>query len=171
VSILDAPLEEAQTELALAELALLEATARAEAARDAAQRLSAAVAALNGENPVGPSATPQISGLDADNGNVAELVDQEVHTRLSAPQEPDNPARTAEREAAAAMSPEEFDKERKRKQRRARKEQIANNPLGHLKCPGCGETGNMTEQIVTTPKGGVIKALCCGDCGNQAIMA
>lgn len=150
MSILDEPLEAAQTELDMAELALIEATARAETARDVQSRLVAAVAALNGEIPVGPSATPEY----------------EPETPIPAPV----PGRSPEREAMAELSQEDFDKERKRKQRMARKEQIANNPLGHLKCPGCGETGNMTEQIVTTPKGGVIKALICGDCGNQAIM-
>ena len=163
MSLLDEPLESAQAELARAELALLEATARAATARDAASRLEAAVAALNGEIPVGPSATQQISVLDADNGNVAEVIDQNVHEALSAQQ-------SVERAAAAAMSPEEFDKQRKRKQRQREKEQIANNPLGHLKCPGCGELGHMTEEIITTAKGGVIKALICGKCGNQAIM-
>jgi len=163
VDVLTAEKQEAQNELAAAEIAFIEATARVEGAREADSRLSAALAALNGEIPGGPPATPQISGLDADNGNIAEVIDQNVHESLSAP-------RSAEREAAAGMSPEEFEKERKRKQRKREKEQIANNPLGHLKCPGCGEIGHMSEQIITTAKGGVIKALICGKCGNQAIM-
>jgi len=163
VSLLSEPLETAQTELAHAELALLEATARVTLARESAGRLAAACAALRGEIPGGPPATPQITGLDADNGNIAEVIDQNIHEALSAP-------KSAERAAAAEMSPEEFDKQRKRKQRAREKERIANNPLGHLKCPGCGETGHMSEQIVTTAKGGAIKALICGKCGNQAIV-
>jgi hypothetical protein len=156
--LLDEPLEKAQTELALAEVAFIEATARVESAREAAARLVAAVAALNGETPVGPSATFE------DQGKSAERPD---HT----PPEAYPADRPPERAEAAAMSPEEFDKERIRRQRAREKEQIANNPLGHLKCPGCGVQGKMNEQVVTTPKGGVIKALVCGGCGNQAIMS
>jgi hypothetical protein len=153
----------AQTELGDAEIALLEATARAEVAREAAQRLVAACAALRGEIPVGPSATVVTHGNNPPALDGSPEVHELMKESLSAPV-------SAERAEAAAMSPEEFDKERRRKQRKREKEEIANNPLGHLKCPGCGEIGHMTEQIITTEKGGVIKALICGKCGNQAIM-
>ena len=166
-AVLAAEHAEAQTELAHAELALIEATARADVAREASQRLEAACAALRGEIPVGPPATVDKGWSE---GETTPLPEQLPSIPLSAPQEPGIPARTAEREAAAEMSPEEFDKERRRKQRKREKAEIANNPLGHLKCPGCGEVGHMTEQIITTEKGGVIKALVCGKCGNQAIM-
>ena len=154
MSLLAEPLEAAQTELASAEIAFIEASARVEAAREAAQRLEAATAALNGETPVGP---PAKQGY---------LLKKEDYPPIAPP-----PAQSEERAASAALSPEEFDKERRRKQRKREKEQIANNPLGHLKCPGCGVTGKMSEQIVTTEKGGMIKALICGGCGNQAIIS
>lgn len=140
---LDEPFQKAQSELAAAEIAFIEATARVEQAREASERLEAAVAALSGETTVGPLA-------------------QETETST--------PVLSDARAAAQALSPEEFDKERKRKQRARQQEEIDLNPHGHMKCPGCGVTGKMTESTLTTEGGGIVRMLVCGGCRNQQLI-
>ncbi|KKM77738.1 hypothetical protein LCGC14_1366940 [marine sediment metagenome] len=135
-------LEESLAELAAAEIQLMEATARAQNAREVELRLKNAIAALNGETPTSSSQEQVI---------------------------PDKVPLRAERAETAAMTPEQFDAERKRNQRRRQKEEIENNPLGHLKCPGCGEVGKMTDQVMTTKGGGTVRMLACGGCGNQQL--
>ena len=135
-------LEASLNDLAGSEIRLMEATAHAQKAREAADRLRLAVAALKGE-------TAAICSKE-------QLI-------------PDKQPLTADRAEAAAMTPEQFEAERKRKQRSREKEEIENNPLGHLKCPGCGVAGKMTDSTMTTKGGGVVRMLICGGCGNQQL--
>ncbi len=135
-------LEESLAELAADEIQLMEATAHAQNAREVVLRLKNAVAALNGETPTSSSQEQVI---------------------------PDNAPLRAERVETSAMTPEEFEAERKRKLRRREKEEIENNPLGHLKCPGCGVAGKMSDQIMTTKGGGTVRMLECGGCHNQQL--
>ena len=146
----DLALEESLAELAASEIQLMEVTARAQVAREATARLKNAVAALSGETPI------------------AQLVEQTSDTREV---EGSNPSRCTnpDRAETAAMTPEQFEAERKRKQRQRQKQEIADNPLGHLKCPGCGVVGKMTDQIMTTKGGGTVRMLACGGCGNQQL--
>ncbi len=139
----ESALEGATAELAGAEIQLIEATARATSAREAVLRLQNAVAALNG--------TP-----------VAQLAEQTPDTR-------EVEGSTPSRRTSPDLTPEEFDAERKRKQRAREKEEIANNPLGHLKCPGCGVAGKITDSVMTTKGGGTVRMLICGGCGNQQL--
>ncbi len=141
----------AQVETIAAELALIEATARAEAAREASARLEAAVAALNGE-----SATPT-------NSAVAQEVEQSSDTRQV-------DGSTPSRATNADMTPEEFDAERKRRQRAKQKELDAQNPYAQLKCSGCGEIGKLIENIIQAPSGVPVRMLVCNGCGNQNII-
>ncbi len=140
----------AQAETIAAELALIEATARAEAAREASARLEAAVAALNGESPTATAI--------------------EVPTSSEVLKFDNQSAVTAERQAAADMTPEEFDAERKKRQRAKQKELDAQNPYAQLKCSGCGVTGKMTENIIQAPSGVPVRMLVCNGCGNQNII-
>ena len=133
-------LDEALAELALAKIQFIEATARTKSAQEVASRLQLAVAALKGEVP-------------------SEIIIEPVPGKVTTPDRADT----------AAMSPEEFEAERKRKLRRREKEEIENNPLGHLKCPGCGVAGKMTDQLMTTKGGGTVRMLACGQCGNQQL--
>jgi hypothetical protein len=114
---LQTALDTAQDELAQAEMSLVEASARAEAARLEARKLKAAVAALSGEPP--PAAVKEPPRAE----------DEDIISYLD---RTDSPERKAERE----MTPEEFDKERKRRQRRRKLEEQANNPYGQVKCSG-----------------------------------
>jgi hypothetical protein len=141
---LDNALDAAQTELAAAEISLVEATARAEAAREAAARLKAAVAALSGEAPPAPEPLPK---------PLTEL--------------PPNDPPYEERAAAAAMTPEEFDADRKKRQRARQKELDAQNPYANVKCSGCGVIGKMVDQIIQAPSGVPVRMLVCNGCGNQ----
>ena len=140
----ESALDDAQTELTQAEIALIEATARAEEARMSASRLEAAVAALRGEPPAAVETTP-------------ELREQSIE------------AGPSQRSELADLSPEEFDKQRKRKQRAREKVEQANNPLAHLKCTGCGLLGTLVPQMITTPGGATVQMLSCSSCGNQVI--
>ena len=146
-------LEAAQTELALAEIALIEATARAEQAREAHARHTAASAALSGETPVGPPAQPP------------READEDIITYLDRTE-----TQTPERAAAAELTPEQFDAQRKKKQKARRQEEIDENPYGTMKCPGCGIVGQMTENTMTTAGGGIVRMLVCGGCKNQQMM-
>lgn len=136
---LDKSLHEAQNELAGAEIALLEATARAEEAREASLRLKAAVAALAGESP---PATP--------------------------PTGEESPEVVEER-GIQDLSPEEFDAQRKKKQRAREKELKDNNPLAHIKCAGCGVVGSMVDTITQAPSGATIRMMVCSSCNNQVM--
>ena len=136
---LDKSLHEAQNELAGAEIALLEATVRAEEARDASLRLKAAVAALSGESP---PATP--------------------------PTDEKSPG-VAEERGIQDLSPEEFDAQRKKKQRSREKELRDNNPLAHIKCAGCGVVGSMVDTITQAPSGATIRMMVCSSCNNQVM--
>jgi hypothetical protein len=144
---LEQSLDSAQNELAAAEIALAEANARAETARESAFRLEAAVAAMNGESP--PSA--------ASNGGISA----------------GKPAPTDEAAGSASnldeMTPEEFDAHRRKRQREREKEELANNPLAHVKCAGCGTNGSMNEQYITAPSGAPVRMLVCSNCGNQVL--
>ncbi len=141
----EAGLDTAQDELTTAELALCEAKARAEAARTAHTRLVSAVAALKGESP---------SAIEANGAESLETT-------------PIDPPTTPKRADAADMSPEEFDKQRRKRLRAKEAEEKANNPLGHVKCPGCGTEGSMQEQMIQTPSGMPLRMLVCGKCNNQ----
>jgi len=167
---LDKALGMAQTELAGAEIGLAEAVARAEAARDAQSRLKLAVAALSGEIPeqiiikpvpgviVGeppPAAAPR--GTDED---VISYLDRTGEDSLHGSNKAHN----------ATLSPEEFDAERKRRQRKREKEIQAQNPYGTIKCTGCGVVGKLQETLFTAPSGTPVKMLICGGCGNQAMI-
>ena len=145
----ESALDEAQTELTQAEIALIEATARAEEARKDASRLEAAVAALRGEPPPAVNDTSE-SGIESDSN-------------------PDDEGSSPSRRPIQDLSPEEFDKQRKRKQRAREKEAQANNPLAHLKCTGCGLLGTLVPQMITTPGGATVQMLSCSSCGNQVI--
>ncbi len=118
----------AQSASAEADIALIEATASADALREEARKLIAAVAALSGE----PSA--QIE-----------------------PQ-------ATKRPEMADLSPEEFEKERKKRQKARQKELDAENPYFNLKCTGCGVKGRIFETL--TKNGG--RMLEC-KCGNQML--
>ena len=147
--------DKVQTELAGAEIVLLEATANAGALREEARRLEAAVAVLSGE----PPAAAPIS-----------VVAQEVE-QLSDTQQVDGspPSRTTMQE----LSPEEFDAERKRTQRQRDKErkaeELANNPLAHIKCSGCGRTGTMQDTVMQAPSGATVRMMVCYKCNNQVM--
>ncbi len=146
VSTLDA----AQIELAEAEIAAIEATARAADARESVARLVAAVAALNGETPAEPSAPCAEKPALGDEKAVNE----------SESKHPDT----------AGLSSEEFDAERKRKQRIRQKELDAQNPLAQYACAGCGAVGTSTEQLLTTPSGAQVRIIGCSECGNQTFI-
>ena len=159
-------LEAAQTELALAEIALIEATARAEQAREAHARHTAASAALSGETPVGPPAQYETQGKNAERpDHKPRAADESIITYLDRTE-----TQTPERAAAAELTPEEFDAQRKKKQKARRQEEIDANPYGTLKCPGCGKTGLLVENTLTTAGGGIVRMLVCGGCKNQQMM-
>ncbi len=143
-------LEAAQTELASAEVALIEATARAEVAREAAQRFEAASAALDGKTPVGPPAPILQVPEFTENVN--------------------NEPQSIARAAAAELTPEQFDAQRKKSQKARRQEEIDANPYGTHKCPGCGKIGGMVENTLTTAGGGIVRMLVCGGCKNQQML-
>jgi hypothetical protein len=145
---LDNALDAAQTELAAAEISLVEATARAEAAREAAARLKAAVAALSGEAPPAP-----------DNRVKEQPASETVYPV-------DTPSGTP-RTDIHDMSPEEFDADRKKRQRARQKELDAQNPYANVKCSGCGVIGKMVDQIIQAPSGVPVRMLVCNGCGNQ----
>ncbi len=149
---LDSALDAAQSELAAAEIGLAEATARAVTAREGQSRLKAAVAALSGEPPPAAELLP-------DNSNIAEVIDQDVHEAL-----------TSERQATAELSPEEFDAQRRKRQRAKEKELIAQNPYGTIKCTGCGVKGKLQETLIQAPSGVPVKMLICAGCGNQTMI-
>jgi len=67
------------------------------------------------------------------------------------------------------LSPEEFDAQRKKRQRQKQKEAMANNPYAHVKCSGCGQLGTLHESIITAPSGAPVRMMACGSCGNQII--
>ena len=67
------------------------------------------------------------------------------------------------------LSPEEFDKQRKKRQRARQKELDAQNPLAHIKCSGCGRKGKMTDSIIQAPSGAQVRMMICGSCGNQTM--
>lgn len=72
LAVLTEARDAAQNELTQAEVALLEATVRAEEAREAARRLEAAVAALNGETSAPTSALRADVGPPDNGGESAE---------------------------------------------------------------------------------------------------
>ena len=135
-------LERAQSELAEAEIALIEASAKAEVARDSAARLESAVAALSGDLP--PSVAPHSAQVAYETA-------------------------VAENRGVADLTPEEFDKQRKKRQRAREKELEAQNPLAHIKCSGCGRKGKMTDSIIQAPSGASVRMMICGSCGNQSM--
>ncbi len=152
--------DSAQSELVAAEIALVEATAGAQEARASASRLEAAVAALDG--------VPLLAEAQKD-----------VKTDGKAPYKPDMSPRGEEEsiitylDRTSSVDPnetsEEFDKRRKKRQKAREKERIAENPLGHLKCSGCGTLGSLYQSVVTAPSGAPINMIICEKCGNQAI--
>lgn len=144
---------ESQNELAAAELALIEAQVRAENARTNSARYEAAVAALSGEPPPAAVSTPVETPKEV----------------IEAENTPNGAEDTPSRDDMAELSPEEFDKARKRRQRQRQKEEMANNPYAHVKCSGCGSLGTMRDSIVTAPSGAPLRMMVCGGCGNQII--
>lgn len=149
LSVLRDSLDSAQTELAQAELALCEATARAEAAREGTARLEAAVAALSGEPPPAVTEDTQIGNKDTQDTPI--------------------PATNPDRQVIQDLSPEEFDAQRKKRQRERQKEEQANNPYAHIKCSGCGSLGTLNETVIQAPSGAPVRMMICGSCGNQLI--
>lgn len=143
-------LDAAQSELAQAEILLLEAKADAESLREKTARLKAAVAALNGESP--PTAAP------SDRVKEQPVSETATGTPDGTPHDPRDD-----------MTPEEFDADRKRRQRAKEKAQKENNPLAHLKCTGCGQGGHMVEAFLASPSGVPVRMLVCGKCGNQVL--
>ena len=134
-------LELAQSESAEAEIALIESSARAEVTRESVARLESAVAALSGEMP---------SAAYVSDGSVSgDFVPVE--------------------RAGKDLSSEEFDKQRKKRQRAREKELEAQNPLAHIKCSGCGVKGKLVDSIITAPSGAQIRMMICGKCGNQTM--
>lgn len=138
--LLAAEMNLAQIELIEADIAAIEATARVENAREGHWRLAAAIAALEGAVP--------------------------VETPSASTEEPVE-ASTPERARTAALSLEEFEKERARKARQRKKEQDALNPLAQYACAGCGSVGTSTEQMMQAPSGAALRMLSCSSCGNQ----
>ena len=67
------------------------------------------------------------------------------------------------------LSPEEFNKQRKQRQRARQKELDAQNPLAHVKCSGCGRKGKMQDTIIQAPSGASVRMMVCGSCGNQTM--
>ena len=67
------------------------------------------------------------------------------------------------------LSPEEFDKQRKKRQKARKKELDAQNPLAHIKCSGCGEKGKLVDSIISAPSGAQVRMMICGGCGNQTM--
>jgi len=130
----------AQDKLAQAEIALLQAIAVAEVLREDVRKLSAAVAALKGE--------------------AVQPTDSAEPLEVATSGEP--PAQKNIHE----MSPEEFDKERLRKQRAKEKEQMADNPYANVSCGGCGALGSLFDTMHNTA-GGPIRMTVCGKCNNQ----
>ena len=70
---------------------------------------------------------------------------------------------------APKLSPEEFDKQRKQRQRAREKELEAQNPLAHIKCSGCGRKGKLVDSIISAPSGAQVRMMICGGCGNQTM--
>lgn len=153
---LDKALHEAQNELAGAEIALLEATARAEDARGEASRLEAAVLALKGQTPAVSAEVAALSG---------EPPAAAVNDRVATPAE----VTESQRPDIQDLSPEEFDKQRKRKQRAREKEIQDNNPLAHISCTGCGAVGKMVDSVITAPSGAIVRMMVCSSCNNQVM--
>lgn len=148
-------LETAQTELAGADIALMEATALQQAAFDTAMRLEAAVAALGGaKTPAAEHSAPQVVSDGSVSGDYVEV--------------PNTGTGTA---GIHDLTPEEFDAERLRKQRKRDKERkaeaLANNPLAHLKCSGCGRVGTMQDTMMQAPSGATVRMMVCFKCNNQ----
>lgn len=146
--------DKVQTELAEAEIALLESTARAEALRDEVWKLDAAVAALSGEKPPAEP-TAQNSGIAQEVERDPDTIEVEGSTPSSATS------------GIHEMSAEEFDKERKRRQRSKQKELDAANPYSEVPCGGCGTKGSLNDSFVTAPSGASIRMLVCSKCNNQ----
>ena len=151
--------DRAQIELASAEIVLLEASAAAGTLREEVSRLEAAVLALKGQTPA-LAEVAALSGVEPP----APLQDTQIGAEST---------QSGDRAAAAELSPEEFDVERKRKQRVARKrqkeEELANNPLAHVKCSGCGRTGTMQDVLKQAPSGATVRMLVCYKCNNQVM--
>lgn len=149
--------EKAQTELASADIALMEATARQQSASEAATRLDSAVAALCGEKPPAKPSAPLI---------IEDTHTGERHTVESVPG-----TIITDKDARREMSYEEFEADRVARQRAAKraakKEAIANNPLGHLKCNGCGQVGTLQDSMVQAPSGATVRMMVCTSCNNQ----
>ncbi len=156
LEVLSNSLDAAQNELTGAEIALIEATARAEAAREAQARLKSAVAALSGEPPpaAAPVAVETVIGVATAEDTLIGAEDTPI---------------PSDRTAAADMTPEEFDAERKRKQRLRKREEMANNPFAHIKCSGCGQMGTMADVIMQAPSGAPVRMMVCGSCNNQVM--
>ncbi len=145
-------LEKAQAELSFAEIGLVEATARAATAREAAERLVSAVAALSGERPPAVVEIAQIGNEIAD--SMAAQASRGVGRAETPIQD---------------MTPEEFDAQRQRRQREREKEAIASNPLAHLRCSGCGGMGTLQDSMITAPSGAIVRMMVCTGCGNQVM--
>lgn len=148
-AVLADSLNAAQSELASAEIGLMEATARAERAREAAERLVSAVAALSGERP------PAVHAVSGD------AVPLETEAVIVTEAQPGTPIQE--------MTAEEFNAQRLRRQREREKEALANNPLAHLKCSGCGRHGTLQDSMITAPSGAIVRMMVCSGCGNQVM--
>lgn len=146
-------LEEARESLAKSQIGLIEAKVLHEAARLTVVQLEGAVAALSLET------------LES------EVIKVEIEPEPPF-DPPDGPLKTAEGKTRVdpELSREEFEIERRKRQRKIEQKQIDDNPHGTLRCPGCGKTGYMTENIMTTKAGGTLRALVCGKCSNQQMI-
>lgn len=83
--------------------------------------------------------------------------------------EPPPATQKAERKPVSELSPEEFDAQRKKRQRKKRAEERANSPYAGMKCTGCGAEGTLVDSFITAPSGAPVKMISCTSCGNQII--
>ena len=137
--------DSAQNELATAEIALLQATAAANALREDVRKLTTAVAVMSGE------AVPTEGSAES--------------TEVAAPQTPGEPS--APSGDIHEMTPEEFDAQRKKKQRKRDKELQADSPYAEVPCSGCGTKGSLYDTVIQAPSGAPIAMLICSKCNNQ----
>lgn len=73
------------------------------------------------------------------------------------------------RKPVSELSPEEFDAQRKKRQRKKRAEERANSPYAGMKCTGCGAESTLVDSFITAPSGAPVKMISCTSCGNQII--
>ena len=181
IEAVEAALEASQVEKIAADVGLIEAQTRADAANDAAGRLLIAVAALRGEDTVAveisklePLDDPPAQGHLLNKADYPPITPPEGNLpAIALPGDPAPPAAAITEgnhpTAIQSMTPQQFDAHRLKQQRAAKKAEIAANPLGHMKCPGCGSVGDMHDTITTAPSGATVRMMACSKCNNQIL--